>query len=117
MIACVLIFNQITNDFSPLYDFIVCMFFQSHRSDNIFYCVVDGVHSKEYMVTEFLIMSIYAATNLLMLIFYSGEAVLLVVSNCMGWGGGWCVCMHVLVCMHVCKYMCVRDVSVRCDFL
>ena len=40
------------------------------------------MHSKEYMVTEFLIMFKYAATNLIitfMLIFYSGEAVLLVV--------------------------------------
>ena len=34
------------------------------------------MHSKEYMVTEFLIMFKYAATNL---IIYSGEAVLLVV--------------------------------------
>ena len=40
------------------------------------------MHSKEYMVTEFLIMFKYAVTNLIisfMLMFYSGEAVLLVV--------------------------------------
>ena len=29
------------------------------------YSVCDGVHSKEYMVTEFLIMFKYAATNLI----------------------------------------------------
>ena len=40
------------------------------------------MHSKEYMVAEFVIMFKYAATNLIftfMLIFYSGEADLLVV--------------------------------------
>ena len=40
------------------------------------------MHSKEYRVTEFLIVFKYAATNIIitvMLIFYSGEAVLLVV--------------------------------------
>ena len=40
------------------------------------------MHSKEYMVEEFFIMFKYAATNLIitfMLIFYAGEAVLLIV--------------------------------------
>ena len=43
------------------------------------------MHSKEYLVTEFLIMFKYAATNLIftfMLIFYSGEVVLLAVCMC-----------------------------------